>query len=70
MNRPGTPPALHNDDLIDQTSRRVFMKAIAAAEKLLDEGGSTERIHAIAALADAAGCGFKPEDNDDNESYG
>jgi hypothetical protein len=68
MNHIVANPRTYNDDLLNERSRRVFMKALTAAEELLDgekQPFNPERVHALAALADAAACGFKDEEQED-----
>lgn len=48
-------PRTHNDILMDETARRVFYKAMIAAERIIDDGAlSTEKLQALAAMAEAA----------------
>ena len=65
-----TTPETYSDEQLNEISRPIFVKALRAAEKLIDEGGSTERIHAVAAVADAAAGGFEPDKEDGGELFG
>lgn len=61
------PPQTYNDERIDLKSREVFWKALEVGEKLLDEmiagvAVNPEKLHAVAAMADAAYCGVEPQD--------
>lgn len=59
-------PQTFNDALINEKSRAVFMKALGQADKLMDEPSfNPERLHALAAIADAAACGFESQDEDE-----
>ncbi len=62
-------PQTYNDARLDEVSREVFFKALTAGEKMLDkeEPFNSEKLHALAALADAAAGGFQPEGEE--ESY-
>lgn len=65
LNRPVT----YNDAALDLKSRAVFAKAMDAAEEMID-GKTTmnpEKLHALAAAADAAACGFDNSDEKENE---
>lgn len=59
----------HNDARLDLLSREVFYKAMEQARDMLD-GKTTmnpEKLHALAAVADAAACGFNNDDEKENE---
>lgn len=60
-------PQTYNDSLISEKSRAVFYKAMCKLDGMLDaqEPANAERMHALAATADAAACGFSEEDNEE-----
>ena len=62
-------PQTYNDDRLNELSREVFYKALVKLRGMLDaqEPANPERVHALAATADAAACGFKDEDEEDYE---
>lgn len=62
----------YNDNLLDEKSRSVFYKAMDKIEKALTDTSATnerslssEMLHALAACADAAACGFKADEEGD-----
>jgi len=59
----------YNDQRLDVLSREVFYKAMEQAKELLDkkEGISSERLTALAAVADAAACGFDQDKEAESE---
>lgn len=63
------PAKTYNDAQLDEQSRRVFMLALEEAEKMLkgEAAMNPEKLHALAATADAAACGFDEKDDDDDE---
>lgn len=60
-------PRTYNDDMLNEMSRGVFYKSMQKLNSILDsqEPQNPERMHALAAVADAAACGFKSEDDED-----
>lgn len=62
-----TPAKTYNDAQLDEASRDVFMLALRKGKEILtgDAPQNDERLHAIAAMADAAACGFDEKDDDD-----
>lgn len=60
-------PRTYNDDQLNEKSRAVFYKALCKIDGMLDatEPANPERMHALAAVADAAACGFKDEDEEE-----
>ena len=59
-------PRTYNDALMNEKSRAVFYKALCKLEDALDGNAeiTAERMHAFAAVADAAACGFEPEEHE------
>ena len=56
----------YNDALINERSREVFMLCLSKGKALIEsEQFNPEKVHAIAALADAAACGFEPDDEEE-----
>lgn len=59
----------YNDKQIAERSRSVYMRALELADaELSKEAINSEKLHAIAATADAASAGFAPEEDDGDES--
>lgn len=61
-------PQTYNDDRINEKSRAVFFKALEKLDDALSGKAelTAERMHALAAVADAAACGFEAEDGEDD----
>ncbi|GAC1550347.1 MAG: hypothetical protein NVS3B16_24660 [Vulcanimicrobiaceae bacterium] len=60
-------PQTYNDNRLDEVSRELFMTAVKKLQDILDSPdlyvkASPERLHALAAIADAAACGFKADE--------
>jgi hypothetical protein len=64
-------PRTYNDALISEKSRAVFYKALDKIDAVLDgtAEATSERLHALAACADAAASGFSEEDKADDDGY-
>lgn len=61
-------PTTYNDQRLDLLSREVFYKAMEQCkEHLGKESFNPERLHALAAVADAAACGFDNDKEPENE---
>lgn len=62
-------PQTFNDDQLNEIAREVFYKSMTKLRGILDgtDQGTSERIHALAAAADAAACGFKDSDDEEEE---
>ena len=56
----------YSDERLDDISRRVYYKAMTKLEAMVDatEAQSTERMIALAQVADASACGFASKDED------
>lgn len=56
-------PVTHSDQNLDEKSRAVYMKALNMAERMLDgvDPMNTDKLSALAQVADASACGFKGE---------
>lgn len=62
---PTNPAATYNKDLLHEMGRRVFYKAMAQVERMIDDGSSNSEM--MCALAQAAEAGANIFDDEDGE---
>ena len=57
-------PKTYNPTLLDEIAKRIYVKAIEKAEAIIDgnEPVNSDKLTALAAVADACACGFKQEE--------
>ena len=55
-------PESYDDARLDKIAREVFFKAMTQAKEMLASSSmNPEKLHALAAVADAAACGFEDD---------